>query len=124
MSEGIVFASKAARTRFKITSRAVSPGEVILPEDKVSIKAIVGEQLDELDVLWRPDNSLVADSGAGRGGSVPRGPPGYQHPGWSVGDFTFSDFKRNFLSAGKNAEEADAKVSWLDDYGEEWELCT
>lgn len=126
LSRGTVFASKVARTRFRITSRGVSKGEVMIPEDKITIKAIDSETLWESDIYWI-ENKFVTDGLNAPGGpQAPQRPPGAGHPGHFTGvvsEFTFSDFKKNFLARGKDVEEADAIVSWYGDGGEEWELC-
>ncbi|KAJ5212809.1 uncharacterized protein N7498_004455 [Penicillium cinerascens] len=132
LSGGTVFASKAARTRFRITSRGVSRGEVILPQDRITISAIDSKALKESTIHWKPDNTFVADAPDAAGGpQVPQGPPGsgslgHPYPGYvpgAVSEFTFADFKKNLLARGKDVEEADALVSWFTDGGEEWELC-
>lgn len=133
VSGGIVFASKVARSRFRITSHGVSKGDVILPEDKITITAIGGEPRKESTVHWKLGNTFVADAPhVGSGALVPGGPPNSGPPGYpgypypmpgGVSEFTFSDFKKIFLACGKDVEEADAKLSWFQDAGEEWELC-
>ncbi|OQE32840.1 hypothetical protein PENFLA_c001G03751 [Penicillium flavigenum] len=129
---GQVFASKVARTKFRINGLGLSKGDVILPEDKITIAAIAGDPLKETTVQWKGDNTFVADAPeVGNGAIVPGGPPNQGPGGYGYGfmprgvtEFTFSDLKKNFLAVGKHVEEADAKLAWFQDAGEEWELCS
>ena len=42
-------------------------------------------------------------------------------PGRTV-EYTFSDFKKSFHPVRKEGEPADAKVFYVDEIGDEWEL--
>lgn len=122
-NEGTIFATKHSRTKFKITIQGRSDGEVIVPDDKILITAYAGDDLVPFNVQIMMDSSLALNyeaSHGGRGGGVKRG-GAFPGPVRTV-EYTFSDFKKSFHPVGKEGEPADAKILYVNEIGDEWEL--
>jgi hypothetical protein len=120
---GTIYATENSRTKLRISIKGRSDDEVILPEDKVSISAFVGDDIQELTVEGQSDGSLMLQNPGfpgDRGGVVRRGH--YRSVGATV--FTFADFKNAFHPAGsviKSTRQGRQPVDQVRFNGMRWE---
>jgi hypothetical protein len=111
---GTIYATENSRTKLRISIKGRSDDEVILPEDKVSISAFVGDDIQELTVEGQSDGSLMLQNPGfpgDRGGVVRRGH--YR-----------SDFKNAFHPAGsviKSTRQGRQPVDQVRFNGMRWE---